>query len=133
MQKKIVLIQCLDCNMFGTNIGDNMQCGNCQSYNTRRFVETDPAMDEKAWNIFGYSWAKWRGINWYHAMDDIRLTREKHGTAGTLQIYVEGVARSHLTKHAPDVVESAASSNILPASEVSASEAESKPATTQVM
>ena len=38
-----------------------------------------------------------------------------------------------LTKHAPDVVESAASSEISPASEVPASEAESKPATTQVM
>ena len=37
------------------------------------------------------------------------------------------------TKHAPDVVESAASSEISPASEVPASEAESKPATTQVM
>ncbi len=37
------------------------------------------------------------------------------------------------TKHAPDVVESAASSGISPASEVSASEAESNPATTQVM
>ena len=38
-----------------------------------------------------------------------------------------------LTKHAPDVVESAASSDIPATSEVSASEAESKPATTQVM
>lgn len=37
------------------------------------------------------------------------------------------------TKHAHDVVESAASSDISTASEVSASEAESKPATTQVM
>jgi len=37
------------------------------------------------------------------------------------------------TKHAPDVVESAASVGIFPASEVSASEAESTPATTQVM
>ena len=40
---------------------------------------------------------------------------------------------SRLTKHAPDVVESAASVSISPASEVSASEAESTPATTQVM
>ena len=40
---------------------------------------------------------------------------------------------AHLTKHAPDVVESAASSEILPASEVSASEADSNTATTQVM
>mgnify|MGYP000940748333 CR=1 FL=1 len=37
------------------------------------------------------------------------------------------------TKNAPDVVESAASSDISTASEVSASEAESKPAITQVM
>jgi hypothetical protein len=37
------------------------------------------------------------------------------------------------TKHAPDVVESAASVSILPASEVSASEADSTPSTTQVM
>lgn len=37
------------------------------------------------------------------------------------------------TKHAPDVVESAASVGISPTSEVSASEAESNPATTQVM
>lgn len=37
------------------------------------------------------------------------------------------------TKHAPDVVESAASVIISPASEVSASEADSTPATTQVM
>ena len=37
------------------------------------------------------------------------------------------------TKHAPDVVESAASVSIPPASEVSASEADSTPATTQVM
>ena len=38
-----------------------------------------------------------------------------------------------LTKHAPDVVESAASVSISTASEVSASEADSTPATTQVM
>ena len=52
----------------------------------------------------------------------------------------EGVARiAYLSgylaaqqKHAPDVVESAASVSISPASEVSASEAESTPATTQV-
>ena len=37
------------------------------------------------------------------------------------------------TKHAPDVVESAASVSISAASEVSASEADSTPATTQVM
>ncbi len=37
------------------------------------------------------------------------------------------------TKHAPDVVESAASISISTASEVSAPEAESTPATTQVM
>ena len=43
------------------------------------------------------------------------------------------VAIAHLTKHAPDVVESAASSEIPNASEVSASEADSTPATTQVM
>ena len=40
---------------------------------------------------------------------------------------------AQLTKHAPDVVESSASSDILPASEVPASEAESTPATTQAM
>jgi hypothetical protein len=40
---------------------------------------------------------------------------------------------AHLTKHAPDAVESAASVGIFPASEVSASEAGSTPATTQVM
>ncbi len=38
-----------------------------------------------------------------------------------------------LTKHAPDVVESAASVSISTTSEVSASEADSTPATTQVM
>ncbi len=38
-----------------------------------------------------------------------------------------------LTKHAPDVVESTASVGVSPASEVSASEADSTPATTQVM
>lgn len=38
-----------------------------------------------------------------------------------------------LTKHAPDVVDSAASVSISPASEVSASEADSTPVTTQVM
>jgi DNA-directed RNA polymerase subunit RPC12/RpoP len=37
------------------------------------------------------------------------------------------------TKQAPDVVESAASVSISPTPEVSASEAESQPATTQVM
>lgn len=37
------------------------------------------------------------------------------------------------TKHAPDVVESVASVSISTASEVSASEADSSPATTQVM
>ena len=37
------------------------------------------------------------------------------------------------TKHAPDVVESAASVSISTASEVSASKADSSPATTQVM
>ena len=37
------------------------------------------------------------------------------------------------TPHAPDVVDSAASSDISHASEVSASEADTKPATTQVM
>lgn len=41
--------------------------------------------------------------------------------------------KRNLTSHAPDVVESAASSEILPASEVSASEADSNTATTQVM
>lgn len=41
--------------------------------------------------------------------------------------------RAHLTKHAPEVVESAASISIPTASEVSASEADSSPATTQVM
>ncbi len=40
---------------------------------------------------------------------------------------------SRPTKHAPDVVESAASSEISTTSEVSASEADSSPATTQVM
>jgi len=40
---------------------------------------------------------------------------------------------SRRTKHAPDVVESAASSDISHASEVSASKAGSTPATTQVM
>ena len=44
-----------------------------------------------------------------------------------------GGCKAHLTKHAPDVVESAASSGIVTASEVSASEAESTPATMQVM
>lgn len=37
------------------------------------------------------------------------------------------------TQHAPDVVESAASVSIFPASEVSALEADTTPATTQVM
>ena len=41
--------------------------------------------------------------------------------------------RPRPTKHAPDVVESAASSDISPASEVSASDGDSNPATTQVM
>ena len=40
---------------------------------------------------------------------------------------------AHLTKHAPDVVESAASTSSFQPSEVSASEAESTPATTRVM
>jgi hypothetical protein len=42
-------------------------------------------------------------------------------------------AETCLTKHAPDVVDSAASVSISIASEVSASEADSTPATTQVM
>ena len=42
-------------------------------------------------------------------------------------------AETRLTKHAPDVVDSAASVSISPASEVSTSQAESTPATTQVM
>ena len=40
---------------------------------------------------------------------------------------------AHLTKHAPDVVESASSVSISIASEISASEADSSTATTQVM
>ena len=56
-----------------------------------------------------------------------------HGKDG---LYCKQHARMQerkLTKHAPDVVESATSVSIFPTSEVSASEAESKPATTQVM
>lgn len=128
-----VLIVCLDCSCSGTNIGEDMQCKNCLSYNTRRFIETEPVMDEVAWHNFGYAWAKWRGINWYHAMGDIEDSRRKFGDSITLQMYVEGMARAHLTKHAPDVVESVASVSISTASEVSASEADSSPATTQVM
>jgi SAM-dependent methyltransferase len=41
--------------------------------------------------------------------------------------------KTHLTKHAPDVGDSAASSDIFPASEVSALQGESAPAPTQVM
>jgi len=56
-----------------------------------------------------------------------------HGKDG---LYCKQHARMQerkLTKHAQDVVESTASVSISPASEVSASEADSTPATTQVM
>ena len=57
---------------------------------------------------------------------------------GVTQVICGGCGRTlclfrRPTKHAPDVVESAASVSISHASEVSASEAESNPATTQVM
>ena len=65
---------------------------------------------------FGITLARWCALNYY-----------------PLQAGGIGGCKAHLTKHAPDVVESAASVSISPASEVSASEAESTPATTQVM
>ena len=49
------------------------------------------------------------------------------------ELYVLRQLASGLTKRVPDVVESEASSEISTASEVSASEADSTPATTQVM
>jgi len=48
-------------------------------------------------------------------------------------VTIHFLAGTRPTKHAPDVVDSAASVSISPASEVSASEADSTPATTQVM
>jgi len=58
-----------------------------------------------------------------------------HGTLGSMYSPRTTVMYRaiHPTKHAPDVVDSAASVSIPPASEVSASEADSTPATTQVM
>ena len=57
---------------------------------------------------------------------------------GSTQIVCGGCGRTlclwpRPTKHAPDAVDSAASSDISTTSEVSASEADSTPATTQVM
>ena len=75
----------------------------------------DEVMDGTGWHL--YQCSRKRG----------------HGIDG---LYCKQHARKHernLTKHAPDVVESAASVSTSPASEVSASEAESTPATTQVM
>lgn len=102
MDNPQVLIICLDCNHNGTNIGNDMQCKNCLSYNTRRFIETEPVMDEVAWHNFGYVWAKWRNINWYSAMGDIEDHRKEFGDADTLQACVEGMARARLTQRPPD-------------------------------
>lgn len=79
----------------------------------REFIESMPIDERK--QIFpesledGYSW-------------------EAAGIADYIRVHMP-----HLTQRAPDVVESAASVSIFPASEVSASESDSTPATTQVM
>jgi len=62
----------------------------------------------------------------------VEIKSEVTGVYG-LPHYVDLRVKVCPTKHAPDVVESAASVSIFPTSEVSASEAESQPATTQVM
>lgn len=80
--------------------------------------------------------------SWLHIMDESRkqgVNESKFLTKlETCVVSVYGkeywsIIAPHLTKHAPDVVESAASVSIFPASEVSASQGESTSATTQVM
>jgi glycine/serine hydroxymethyltransferase len=65
-------------------------------------------------------------------MDEVEAYLRNHDYGHFQKLVVFGQV-SRPTKHAPDVVESAASVSIPPASEVSASEADSTPATTQVM
>ena len=60
----------------------------------------------------------------------VHINIAKAGVEELLKFLVE---ESRPTKHAPDVVESTASVSISPASEVSASEADSTHTTTQVM
>ncbi len=90
-----------------------------------------------------YRYGQWAGMPRGVAYDETRCAagvfdnfiehqcyrKRGHGLSG---LYCKQHA-ARLTKHAPDVVESATSSDILPASEVSASKADSTPATTQVM
>ena len=66
-------------------------------------------------------WLKFNFYNWLHWQ------------IGAVEIMWHRLPSRRPTKHAPDVVESAASVSIFPASEVPASEADSTPATTQVM
>ena len=63
-------------------------------------------------------------------MDEVEAYLRNHSHFQKLAVFGQV---SHPTKHAPDVVESDPLNSIFHTSEVSASEAESHPATTQVM
>ena len=93
----------------------------------RHMVDSEPSLFAfciRDWDITEQ--AGLRDLAWALARDDSYATR--NDAKGLLEML-----EAHLTKHAPDVVESEASSEISTASEVSASEADSTPATTQVM
>lgn len=122
MENLAVYLYCKSCFGWGVPANGSMQCGNCGSWETLRLEQTEPQMSEQAWNSLAYDWAKWRGINWYHARQDIDDTRKLYGDSRTLQIYLEGMARAHLTKRVPDAGDSAASTSSLQASTESASE-----------
>ena len=95
--------------------------------NVRHMVDTEPSLFAfciRDWDITEQ--AGLRDLAWALARDDSYATR--NDAKGLLEML-----EAHLTKHAPDVVEFAASVSIHHASEVSASEADSTPATTQVM
>ncbi len=76
--------------------------------------------------------AQWRKLG-FEPVDIGDADAVSHGHSSKWHYYYRRDHVRGLTQLAPDAGESAASSDILPASEVSASEAESKPATTQVM
>lgn len=72
----------------------------------------------------------YRRVGW---QKNFRISFFNHPGGYELWLWCFWLFMPHLTKHAPDVVDSVASVSISPASEVSASEADSTPATTQVM
>jgi hypothetical protein len=93
----------------------------------RHMVDTEPSLFAfciRDWDITEQ--AGLRDLAWVLARDDSYATR--NDAKGLLELL-----EAHLTKHAPDVVESEASSELVQSQAESTSEADTTPATTQVM